>query len=126
MQYQGRADHHPPLTAPPKLQRRLRNYCGSLRWSRDGSQFAVSSPRGGLVTFWGGGENGAWLGMVEQADVCGIAASGEGGFWISDGNGGLTRRGPSQLPVRELMFGDRRWDNHLVSWEGDRRSAYRC
>ncbi|MFM1892438.1 MAG: hypothetical protein RLZ44_1515 [Pseudomonadota bacterium] len=65
MQFEGPANVHPPLVAlhqgeqqlrlleaPPPLQQTMRNYCGSVRFDRSGCRFAVSSPRGGVVTFW--------------------------------------------------------------------------
>ena len=69
MQFEGRlpsfsaADRHTTSGAADaaveragrRVQRRLRNYCGSVTFDADGLRFAVSSPRGGLVTFWSTG-----------------------------------------------------------------------
>lgn len=120
MQYQGTADQHPPLiallqqngigrllVAPDPIQGELRNYCGSVRWSRDGAYFAVSSPRGGRVTEWA--VDGTFIRQYRQTDACGIVAD-EQGFWVSDG-GGRLRHYPSS--DRGLAFGNLRWDNHL-------------
>lgn len=103
------------LTAPDDVQRRMRNYCGSTTFSRDGSRFAVSSPRGGLVSFWS--RDGEYLGMRGQSDACGIGVSPDSpkGFLVSDGTGKLTGidAGLNQTPIR--FTPDRHWDNHLVS-----------
>ncbi len=101
------------LSAPPEIQRRLRNYCGSVAFSDDGERFAVSSPRGGLVTYWSA--TGDYLGLHEQADACGIsrAIGGRGEFFVSDGGGEFVRvNGRLALSERRALS-NWRWDNHL-------------
>lgn len=130
MQYQGSRKQHPPLIAlhgggqPSRLlsaadpiQRRLKNYCGSVRWSADGQSLAVSSPRGGLITRWQGG-SGRYLDAIEQADACGLAAYPEGGFWASDGSGQLRLHHPGSVPAFASINTATRWDNHLRWWQG--------
>jgi hypothetical protein len=122
MQYQGPADDTPPLVAlharggplrwlhaPAPVQRRMRNYCGSVAFSADGAQLAVSSPRGGLVVRWSG--EGHWLGHHDQADVCGLAAA-AGRLWASDGGGRLA---PLAADVPGAGFARVHWDNHLAA-----------
>lgn len=121
MQYEGARTDRPPLVAthrpgqsprwleaPDAIQRRMRNYCGSVAFERDGHRFAVSSPRGGLLTRWDAG--GQFIDAHEQADVCGIAA-GRHTLWTSDGLGGL--RG---LADGGHQFVDTRWDNHMSAF----------
>lgn len=120
-QYESAAADAPPLIAlhtrgasldwqraPAAIHARMRNYCGSVAFSADGERFAVSSPRGGLVTRWSA--RGDYLGHHDQADACGLAAA-RAGFWVSDGGGGLQR-----IPgaPRQAEFADTRWDNHLA------------
>jgi hypothetical protein len=40
------------FSASEQIQRRLRNYCGSVAFDRDGQCFAVTAPRGGTTTCW--------------------------------------------------------------------------
>lgn len=123
MQYEGPRSDRPPLVAlarrdaavqwleaPPEVQRRMRNYCGSVAFYADGSGFAVSSPRGGLVTCWSA--DGRFVDAFDQDDVCGLAASGDE-LWCSDGRGRLSvgRIGDSR---RAQSFDDSHWDNHLA------------
>jgi hypothetical protein len=124
MQFQGSPYQQPPLIAlqkgtaplqwlqaPSAVQKRLRNYCGSVEFSADGSQFAVSSPRGSLVTYWA--KNGEYLGLHEQADVCGLAPDPQHrqGFIASDGRGQL--RSQQGSGFTSLQTANSRWDNHM-------------
>lgn len=124
MQYEGAKDRRPPLVglytrgddaqwlqAPEAVQARMRNYCGSVAFTADGSGFAVSSPRGGLVTRWTA--QGGFVGSFEQRDVCGIAA-GTDGLWFSDGTGGLGLR-DLLTEATNRRFSGSRWDNHLTA-----------
>lgn len=103
-----------PLWAPGAVQKGLRDYCGSARCDASGRVVAVSSPRGGRVCFWS--DAGEYLGDVALADGCGVAASGEsGGFFLSDGAGGLSRydlNGGSALRIAHSQ--QLHWDNHLT------------
>lgn len=124
MQYQGRRDHLPPLIAlhqrnnklqllraPNEIQQRLRNYCGSVVFNRDGQWFAVSSPRGGLVTYWS--KQGDYLGFHDQPDACGVGQSGNG-FLVSDGTGRLIKIDKKLAQSDSIKLTDRSWDNHLI------------
>ncbi|MES9868715.1 MAG: DUF1513 domain-containing protein [Sedimenticola sp.] len=125
MQFQGRPQNQPPLIgihkhgesmkllmAPDEVQRRMRNYCGSVTFNSEGSHFAVSSPRGGLVTFWS--RRGEYLGLHQQQDACGIGRTSDS-LIISDGSGRLVL---TDQPGARHEIGttqDSRWDNHLTS-----------
>lgn len=123
MQYEGPKTDRPPLiavqagqasptwlSAPDAIQTRMRNYCGSVTFRGDGRAFAVSSPRGGLVTHWS--DAGRYLGSFDQADVCGVAAH-DATMWFSDGSGGLSEHADAAVTRRH--FGDARWDNHMLA-----------
>lgn len=127
MQFEGEPTLSPPLialqqgdqpirmlTAPPTIQQRLKNYCGDIAFSSDSRQFAVSSPRGGLVTFWSA--EGDFLGLHEQSDVCGLASAqnGDRDFLVSDGNGNILKFDVRLGIVESHFLPDCRWDNHLV------------
>ena len=135
MQFEGSADLRPPLvathrgeealrllTAPPEVQDRMRNYCGSVCVDTGNAFFAVSSPRGNLVTLWST-EGGRYLDSIEMTDGCGVAAEKPAGrILVSSGKGSvrrfdLTGRGDASqdLPM-EL---EARWDNHLTHWPSD-------
>jgi len=122
MQYEGDKANDPPmmalhrrgqplqlLWAPDAMRHRLQHYCGSVAFADDGSRFAVSSPRGGVVLNWSA--DGTYLGHHEQGDVCGLAAAG-GELWASDGHGRLEPVGDA---ARQTGFARVRWDNHMVA-----------
>jgi len=126
MQYEGLPYKQPPLialhqgdqalkllSAPAKVQRRMKNYCGSVEFCTDGSRFAVSSPRGGLVTYWSA--EGQFLGQHKQADVCGISPllDESDSFLASDGNGGVKHIDDGQQTVGSWQRAGLRWDNHM-------------
>lgn len=127
MQFEGNPLEQPPLialqhgigelellSAPGRVQRSLKNYCGSVAFDRAGERFAVTSPRGGLVTFWH--RSGDYLGLHRQPDACGIAADGhQGSFAVSDGTGKLLRVDPTLAATTTFEHADWRWDNHLIA-----------
>jgi len=105
------------LSAPTDVQRRMKNYCGSVVFSHDGRHFAVSSPRGGIVTYWS--SNGDYLGHHEQADACGLANSPADAFLISDGHGQIARINRQLADNGKQAFADTRWDNHMLALSGE-------
>lgn len=128
MQFEGTPQLLPPLiaiqqgeqpmqmlTAPDPVQRRLHNYCGSVAFSADGAQFAVSSPRGGVVTIWSA--DGEFLGLHEQSDACGIGQSSDGrrGFLVSDGSGAMVKLDARLAASERHSYPGCRWDNHLLT-----------
>jgi hypothetical protein len=105
-------DHGRGLTfnaAPSRIVPRMRNYCGSVTYSNDGKSFAVSSPRGGVVTFWDC--EGNYLSAFELEDTCGVAASGNG-FLLTSGLGVVTAAGENSAPLRRHQ--GVAFDNHLI------------
>lgn len=127
MQFEGKPTQHPPLialqkgdsslrllTPPDLIQRRMRNYCGSVAFSKDGSRFAVSSPRGGLATVWT--RKGDYLGSHSQTDACGLAkTSDQKGFLISDGRGRIQQLDASSDITMSVEIANTHWDNHMLA-----------
>ena len=120
-QWEGAKLEQPPLvalidrdaglnlkSAGAEIAARMRNYCGSVAFSRDGARFAVSAPRGGMITIWS--SDGRYLRAVELEDGCGLAESGEG-FIFTSGQGQILDAGPSELRTHETIA----FDNHLLA-----------
>jgi hypothetical protein len=95
------------LSAPPVIQRRTRNYAGSVAVSADGGRAAITAPRGGLMLAFALDGSDA-VEVLEETDVCGVARSGDG-FTCTTSAGAFVA--PTGAPVAhdELAF-----DNHLV------------
>jgi uncharacterized protein len=129
LQYEGPATDLPPLVtfqrpgqgielvhAPAEVQAAMRNYCGSVAADPSGDWFAVSAPRGNLITFWG--LDGRFQGSTQVADGCGVApGDASGTFFISSGTGTLHRHDcmtgeTAWLPG--LSNEGIEWDNHLA------------
>lgn len=104
----GQAPHLAPAPLADELA--MQGYAGSIAFSGDGAQVAISSPRGGRVHRFTAG--GAFLGATSRADICGLAPR-PGGWLASDGLGGLLAIGPDgAAPLGRLNGG---WDNHIVA-----------
>lgn len=133
MQYEGAAGDPVPLVAmhrrggrhmqlldlPEKLRRRMKQYCGSVCFDRSGRIFAVSAPRGNLVTFWDA-EQGAFMRAITLADGCAIAPDGAAGvFLVAGGAGDLVRVHAVSGTVEPLLPRNRpmtrHWDNHMLA-----------
>lgn len=123
MQWEGAEGAAPPLLglhrrgAAPVLARApladelaMQGYAGSVAFTADGSEIAITSPRGGRVHSFSSA--GQFLGAVPRADVCGLATHADG-LVMSDGLGGLLTLAGAQ--TRVLSQGARAWDNHIVS-----------
>lgn len=129
LQYEGPGSERPPLVAfqapgqgldlaaaPDPVQGAMRNYCGSAATDPTGDWFAVSAPRGDLVSFWDG--QGAYRGSTRVPDGCGAApGDAPGTFFLSSGAGALYRHEcttgetrPLPVPPSEAI----QWDNHLT------------
>ncbi|ATG42711.1 putative protein in bacteria [Phaeobacter piscinae] len=97
----------------PRL-RNLNGYGGSVAFSRDGTQIAVTSPRGGVVQI-ADCTTGALLRERRLADVCGLASNADG-FVVTTGQGLLAQLSTSQAdhPPHIRARTDLAWDNHLI------------
>jgi uncharacterized protein len=123
MQWEGEPGVAPPLLglhrmgespvlaqAPLADELAMQGYAGSVTFSGDGSEIAITSPRGGRLHRFS--DAGTFLGAVSRADVCGLAPMGNG-YLASDGLGGLisiAQAGPTPLARVDCA-----WDNHIVS-----------
>lgn len=122
LQWQGSDLEHPALLAvhrpgsgslalydaEPSVQRRMRNYAGSVAVSDDGMRAAITGPRGGLMLVFAL-DTGA-VEVVEAPDICGVAALGAG-FACSTGEGRFLTLGGG---VGEARIAGLAFDNHLV------------
>ncbi|GAB5469296.1 MAG: DUF1513 domain-containing protein [Rhodospirillales bacterium] len=99
-----------PIAAPAALYRGMNHYVGSVVASRDGSQIATTSPRGGQVVIWDS-VTARPLEVRRIADVCG-AAPATTGFTLSDGEGRLWQSGET-IATAFAAF-----DNHLTRATG--------
>ena len=107
---------HKPGSAPrlmaaddPRL-RNLNGYGGSIAFSTDGQQVAVTSPRGGVVQVMDTA-SGALTTEHYLPDVCGLSQSTDG-FIASSGSGEIVEIAKGRLSV--LNQAELRWDNHLI------------
>lgn len=98
------------MQASPNQMRDMQGYVGSITFTDDASEIAVTSPRGGKVQYFDV-RTGVMSHTQTLPDVCGIAAASDG-FVLTSGTGVLsflTATGPERslrVPVN--------WDNHLI------------
>jgi len=149
MQYQGSHRHQVPLVGfhkgesqlqlaeiPKAVLPKMKNYCGSVSADISGEIFAVSSPRGNLITLWN--RKGEFINSFDLADGCGVAIGNQPNeFFFSNGGGelhqyqtdGICTKQPKTGGVyfdsaQQSCFKDTllasntnyRWDNHLTAW----------
>ncbi len=127
MQYEGDKTDNVPLIglhqqgkpikllwAPEYINRKLKNYCGSVCFNKAGNIFAVSSPRGNTITLWDS-ENAEFITSLDCSDVCGISQAPNNGFNFSNGFGKLYSFELNQARL-SLLTEDKTlaWDNHLT------------
>jgi len=128
MQYQGPRRHLFPLvgfqknsediilcSAPEKIIYRMKNYCGSVTFDSSGKLIAVSSPRGGIITFWSTTDK-SFLSFIEVQDGCGVAQGiAPASFLITNGHGLIINHFPL-IQKTELLsiYKNTQWDNHLI------------
>jgi hypothetical protein len=126
MQWQGSHLEAPPLLAVHRpgagtlevlaadagVQRRTRNYAGSVAVGDDGRRAAITAPRGNMMLVFDLAGGGA-VDVVEAADICGVAALG-GGFACSTGEGLFLVRRPDVTAGTPVRFDGLAFDNHLV------------
>lgn len=88
----------------------VQGYAGSVAFSGAGHEIVITSPRGGRVHRFA--EDGAFLGALSRADVCGPAPLVRG-YLASDGLGGLIAIGAARMtPLARAACA---WDNHIVT-----------
>lgn len=96
--------------APRDAVAGMNGYVGSVVFSGDGAQLAVSSPRGNMVQLFDS-ETQAFSAAIQAEDVCGIG-QGPGGFVLSTGMGKIVALQEGRAVTQHHH--DVRWDNHLV------------
>jgi len=131
-QFEGPATEHPPLVgfhrrgeplrmieAPAPIHRRMRNYAGSAAVSRTGDIAAVSSPRGGLITYWDIAAR-RYIGCTDLADGCGVTGTGHGSEFLLTSGTGEMLLGPDKAPLDAHVTQQLKayaWDNHAALLE---------
>ncbi len=96
--------------APLADELAMQGYAGSIAFSGDGAEVAITSPVGGRVHCFG--VDGAFHRAVSRGDVCGIASLGAG-YLASDGMGGLIAiEGGEPVGLGRMNCA---WDNHIVA-----------
>ncbi|MFO1059581.1 MAG: DUF1513 domain-containing protein [Dongiaceae bacterium] len=111
-----------PLATPEPALERMRGYVGSVAVDGSGAIGIATAPHGGVAALWHLPER-RYLGLVELADGCGVAAMPQPGCFMLTSGGGervLVRveRGSGALTTATLAQpADRlpRWDNHLAA-----------
>ncbi|MCA0043283.1 DUF1513 domain-containing protein [Celeribacter litoreus] len=91
-------------------QMAMRGYAGSVAFSGDGAEIAITSPRGGRMHRFA--PDGTFLGSVMRGDICGLAPMGNG-YLGSDGFGALLALTDTMRPLNAVP--GLAWDNHLVA-----------
>ncbi len=87
----------------------MQGYAGSIAFSGDGSELAITSPRGGRMHRFT--DDGSFIDALSRPDVCGLAPLGRG-YLASDGLGGLIAvESGGAVALGRL---DCAWDNHIV------------
>ncbi|GGD23157.1 DUF1513 domain-containing protein [Sinisalibacter lacisalsi] len=95
--------------APLADELAMKGYAGSVAFSADESEIAITSPRGGRLNRFA--PDGRFVAAEAREDVCGIAPHPDG-FIASDGLGGLIALGCEG--ARPLARHECAWDNHIV------------
>ncbi|MGK7754469.1 MULTISPECIES: DUF1513 domain-containing protein [unclassified Roseovarius] len=106
-----RIGQEPTLAAAPLADElAMQGYAGSIAFSGDGRELAITSPRGGRLHRFS--DKGDFLGAVSRADICGLAPRGKG-YLASDGLGALfdVRSDERRALDRHACA----WDNHIVT-----------
>ncbi|MEL6236536.1 MAG: DUF1513 domain-containing protein, partial [Pseudomonadota bacterium] len=96
---------HPTSETP---DRTLDGYAGSIAFSQDGTQIAVTAPRGNRAFLHAA--DGSLLDVIEAEDVCGVAPGPRGPVFTTGGGDVIWQSG---LSGQRRSHPDLRWDNHL-------------
>lgn len=105
------AGNDPMLAQAPLAETvAMQGYAGSIAFSGEGREIAITSPRGGRLQRFS--DSGAFLRSHAREDVCGLAPR-SGGYLASDGLGGLIGVEAAEAHVLARM--KRAWDNHIVA-----------
>ncbi|HHC29421.1 MAG TPA: DUF1513 domain-containing protein [Rhodobacterales bacterium] len=105
-----RSDAPVLATAPLGEQLAMKGYAGSIAFRADGSEVAITSPKGGRLHRFA--PEGSFIAPQRRSDVSGLASHPEG-LLASDGFGGLILVRPQG--TRPLTRHRLHWDNHIVA-----------
>ena len=132
LQYQGEHIKPVPLVAIhergdlmlkyPQLDEknlsRMNYYTASAAFNLDGSIYAVTSPKGNLVTFWLTKEK-RLISSIDLHKPYGVIFDNEqDAFIISTSKGELHAVNPETNQLSLLMTSNKSWDNHMISIKG--------
>ncbi|MES0827776.1 DUF1513 domain-containing protein [Ruegeria sp. SCP11] len=122
LQWQGDKTQHPPLlglhqrsetprllSAPDAEQSTLQGYAGSIAFSGEGDNVAITCPRGNALHQFTVAD-GQLTGVFPLKDVCGLGP-GPKGFVFTTGTGVV---GELTSKTRISTRPDCQWDNHLI------------
>ncbi len=98
--------HH----AENQLERGMQGYAGSVAFSADGRQVAVTGPRGNLAVVFG--SLGQQIRVVKAKDICGVAPA-SSDFLFTTGLGEVI--GDTADSSGETSHAGYQWDNHLIA-----------
>ena len=88
----------------------MQGYAGSIAFSGDGREIAISSPKGGRLHRFT--DTGEFIAATMQSDVCGLVTL-AGGYMSSDGYGHIAAMENGAL--RPLAEHPVNWDNHIIA-----------
>ncbi|MFT5226833.1 MAG: hypothetical protein ACI8XX_002599 [Polaribacter sp.] len=105
--------------AEETIQRQMRGYCASIAKDVSGGWFAVTSPRGNLITFWNAAKQ-SYISFAGLGDCSGIAPTNlEGEFVVTSGRGKAMLINAETGKQRHLSYaystGNMAWDNHFIT-----------
>lgn len=99
------------LKAPDAAHHQMKGYVGSIAFSGNGAQVAVTSPRGGVVQVFAA-QDGTFQQAITAPDACGLSAH-RAGFMITAGTGHVSLWHDGQFkPLQDAAL---QFDNHLVA-----------
>lgn len=128
-QWQGDLYEAPPLLALHRAggplrfldagmarQRDMNGYAGSVAFRGDGTEVAITSPRGGTIQSFA--LNGTLAFHEKHDDICGLSAAGSG-YLATSGDGSVWEIGTNH-PTPQRHAAPKRhtkvaWDNHIVA-----------
>lgn len=109
-----------PQAAESTIQYQMRGYCASIAADVSGGWFAVTSPRGNLITLWNGATQSC-INFASLRDCSGIAPTDlEGEFVVSSGRGKVMLINAKTGQKNNLGYANQTknmaWDNHLITY----------
>ncbi len=132
LQYQGKHSQPVPLVAThkpgqsklkysyvdQKNLKRMNYYTASASFNRDGSIYAVTCPKGNLVTFWETQSN-SLVSSIDLHKPYGVIFDEQlDAFIISTSKGELHSFNPVNHQMSHLQNSNMSWDNHMISMKG--------